>query len=171
MAVTETYYYKLREKDRALLRKPFGKVITRTDYIKKLVPAGAKVFAVGDRTSFELLKSGIKVQSFFYDCLEKRSKTEKDVANFLEDASGFEERTVKNPAGTVSRELLNAALDGMRKRLKVKVIGEEDLATLALFSVLEYGSIVAYGIPLEGMCVAEVNGRIRMVARELLHGP
>lgn len=168
MAVNK-YYYRLREEDKELLRKPFGKVITDTAYFSKLIPAGASVFTVGDRTSFEALKSGIRVQSFFYDGLEKRAKTDKDTAAFLDGASGFEERAVNNPAGTISRELLEAALEGMRKRLKVKVMGEEDLATLALFSVLDYGSIVAYGIPLKGMCIAEVNGKIRMTARELLH--
>jgi len=169
--IKELDYYKLRNEDRELLRKPFGPVIQNPKDLPKFVPRNAVFFAVGDRTAFEALNAGVRVQSFFYDCLEKRMKTGKEIAEFLESVPGFKAREVTNPAGTITRDLFKAVLESAKKHLRVKILGEEDLATLALFATLDDGAVIAYGMPMEGMCIAVVNEEIRTVARKLLQYP
>ena len=165
-------HFRLRDEDRELLRKPFGPVIQDPKDLPKFVPRNAMFFAVGDRTSFEALNTaGVRVQSFFYDCLEKRLKTESGITEFLESAPGFKTREVTNPAGTITRDLFNVAIESAKKHLRVKIRGEEDLATLALFATLDYGAVIAYGMPMEGMCIVVVNEEIRAAARKLLQSP
>jgi len=66
---------------------------------------------------------------------------------------------VNNKAGTISNELW-ASIEGALKtdiNTKIVVNGEEDLATLAVISMVKMGTKVIYGMPDKGMVVVDVN--------------
>lgn len=166
-----SHLYILREAHVKTLRLPFGPVVRTASQVKELIPQEGRIFAVGDRTSFELLKGGVQIQSFFYDGLEKRARTQDDVLEFLENAEGFEKKVVvKNPSGGITCELWRTVLESTKKHIKIRVRGEEDLAALALFRVLKNGDTVVYGIPGKGMCVAVMTDEIRKTAMTLITG-
>ena len=66
---------------------------------------------------------------------------------------------VQNKAGTISDELWKSIKDNISNDINTKIIvdGEEDLATLAVISMVQLGAKVIYGMPNRGMVVVDVN--------------
>jgi hypothetical protein len=63
---------------------------------------------------------------------------------------------VKNPPSKITKELQDAVKDAVPP-LKIIVEGEEDLATLPAILMAQFGSVVAYGQPNEGIVLVEVT--------------
>lgn len=157
--------YELTDDDLGFLREKHGPIFRNMDELERAV-AGKKVYSVGDFTSYGLIgRPNIDLQAVFYDGKTRRGPIPKRME---EGIGGWGEREVrvKNPKGTITEELISAAKDCESKRVYVE--GEEDLAALALFAVLDYGSVVAYGLPEEnGTCAVEVTPEIREAALSL----
>ena len=83
---------------------------------------------------------------------------------------GKETITVNNKAGTISTELWNSIEKALRNNLNTKILveGEEDLATLAVISMANFGAKVIYGMPDRGMVVVDVNQQEKMRADSFL---
>ena len=79
--------------------------------------------------------------------------------------------TVKNPAGTITKELWNKIEDALGNENNTKIIvdGEEDLATLAVISLSRIGAKVIYGMPDRGMVVVDVNQQAKKRANDFLN--
>ena len=77
---------------------------------------------------------------------------------------------VNNKAGTISRELWNSIEEAIDYPLNTKIVvnGEEDLATLAVISMVKIGAKVIYGMPDKGMVVVDVNQQEKKRANSLL---
>ncbi len=77
---------------------------------------------------------------------------------------------VNNKAGTISRELWNSIEEAIDYPLNTKIVvnGEEDLATLAVISIVKIGAKVIYGMPDKGMVVVDVNQQEKKRANSLL---
>ena len=73
---------------------------------------------------------------------------------------------VQNKAGTISGELWKSIKDNISN--KIVVDGEEDLATLAVISMVQLGAKVIYGMPNRGMVVVDVNQQEKKRADSLL---
>jgi uncharacterized protein (UPF0218 family) len=77
--------------------------------------------------------------------------------------------TVENPAGTMTADLANAirnALTGPEKKV-IRVIGEEDLATLPCVLLSPIGTNIIYGWPGKGMMLITTDESIRKRMEEL----
>ena len=77
---------------------------------------------------------------------------------------------VQNKAGTISDELWKSIKDNISNDINTQIIvdGEEDLATLAVISMVQLGAKVIYGMPNRGMVVVDVNQQEKKRADSLL---
>ena len=77
---------------------------------------------------------------------------------------------VRNEAGTIADELINAIEKAIysNKTTKIIVDGEEDLATLPVIKLCENGAKVIYGMPDRGMVVVDVNQQTKERTNRLL---
>ena len=77
---------------------------------------------------------------------------------------------VQNKAGTISNELWKSIENNISNNLNTKIVvdGEEDLATLAVISMVKLGAKVIYGMPNRGMVVVDVNQQEKKRADSLL---
>lgn len=151
---------------RSELKEPMGRLYTDADSL--LADAGMPLVAVGDIVTYHLLEAGTVPHLALVDERTKRSAVDSEVTAAI---GGFDRRvTVENPAGTLTRTLLDAmreALDGEATTL-LDVEGEEDLAALpAVLAVPESGAVV-YGQPDEGMVLVTPDDATRERVRSLL---
>ena len=77
---------------------------------------------------------------------------------------------IRNKAGTITAELINAIEKAIysNKTTKIIVEGEEDLATLPVIKLCKSGAKVIYGMPDKGMVVVDVNQQTKERANRLL---
>ncbi len=120
--------------------------------------AAGKIAAVGDMTAFYLLKAAIVPDLAIVDNKTKRMPVPDDVVQSL-DQVGYKTVVVKNPAATLTDELIELIRDSLQGGSRVKIIvdGEEDLATLPAILYAPLGSVVVYGQPNEGSVLVKVT--------------
>lgn len=166
----EKVVYRLRKRDIPAFRKIYGAVL-KGDKILELKKIKGAVYAVGDRVSYEVLNSGLNPRAIFYDGYVERRKSGRRISGKIESFRAAT-KIVKNKAGTVTSELLGAVrkITSGGKRMKIFVVGEEDLAVLALAALARAGDSIVYGMRKKGMCVLRVDKNIKMVARRILYG-
>lgn len=87
---------------------------------------------------------------------------------------------VKNPAGVITQESLDAIKQATAERdIVILVDGEEDLLTLPCILESPSSALVIYGQPSQGLVVVRVNPVIknkvasimRRMTREVVHAP
>jgi len=143
------------------LKRPLGTLVRGeipTPYFKIRgdVEESVMSIAVGDVVTENLLKLGLKPDVAIYDHKTKREDYSPDIHD---DAIIL---TVQNPAGTVTKALLNAIRKGVGlarrgKRVYIKVSGEEDLAAIPAVLYAPQGAVVIYGQPDEGVVLIKVT--------------
>lgn len=151
---------------RADLKDPFGPVYTDTAAL--LADTGSPLVAVGDIVTYHLLGADCVPDVALVDERTERSAVDADVTDAI---SGFHRRVaVRNPAGTLTRELVAALREGLDSdgTTLIDVDGEEDLAALpAVLAVGEDASVV-YGQPGEGMVLVTPDAATRERVYEIL---
>jgi hypothetical protein len=148
---------------REAFKEPFGPVYTDTTDL--LADAGTPVLAVGDVVTHHLRAAGHAPRVAVVD-----GRTEREAAPDEVRASiPAPDRTVANPAATLSRDLLAALRDAVDDPdpTTIAVDGEEDLAALPALYLCPEGGSVVYGQPGEGMVLADAAAN-RERARDLL---
>jgi len=153
------------EDKRELFKEPLGTLIEKND-LKKL--KGKKLITVGDVVSLTVNRNGIRPDIAVYDGMtERREMTE--FASLVK-SKGWESVDAVNPAGTITAELANAvenALSG-KKKITIRVIGEEDLAVIPCILLAPIGTDVIYGWPGKGMMLITTDEHIKKRTQELL---
>lgn len=153
----------LREK----LKTPYGKLYKGKgdECLRSIVDTlkATKVISIGDVTTYYLLKAGIVPDICLVDDKTMRLPVEHEVRKGTAHAS-FKEVSVKNPAGVVTDDLINALKDNMdsKKPVRIFVEGEEDLAVIPACMYAPIGSIVIYGQPSEGVVVVKITEKKRL---------
>lgn len=155
---------KISEKTRRKLKRfsvPIVKNLRNLNFKDKLI------ICIGDETSRELLKLGIKPKICIYDCkiMRKEIPIPEEIKNF-----NAEEIEVRNPAGEITEELYNAIEKSLKSNsnVKIHVIGEEDLAALVVISLAPLNSLVLYGQPKKGIAFIEVDEKIKKRVSKIL---
>lgn len=120
------------------------------------------ICSVGDYTTDILHKNGII--PFIEVCDLKTQRNEKGYKSV--DGS----KKIKNPPGTISRELSDEIRNLMESERggRIEVEGEEDLAVIP---IIFYGPIhthIAYGIPNTGMACIVVDQNVKNLALEII---
>jgi len=154
--------------DRALLKRPFGTLVTEQEITKQkilsMLQSARKIITVGDATTERILSFGIRPDIAVTDGVERRSLRDRAI-NYR-----AKEMLCTNQAGTISDEaieVLQKALEASTP-VRVKVQGEEDLLALPLFAMAPKGSVVLYGQPLEGMVLVNITEEKQNQAKDLI---
>jgi uncharacterized protein (UPF0218 family) len=152
----------LPEEHRRLFKEPFGILYHSIDEVVPLI-GGKDVYTVGDVVTHNLRKKGITPTVAVVDGYTMRSPCNRMPAVHGECIQ------VKNPAGTITDELICALERAVRNPpCTIIVDGEEDLAVIPLVLTAHEGAIVLYGQPHKGVVLRTVDGEARKTAQRLL---
>lgn len=170
---------------RSELKEPLGPIYTDAEAL--LRDAKPPLVAVGDIVTYHLLEAGRAPDVAFVDERTKREAVDDEIRAAIsgrrsgptstpgddrgESPGGFDrERSVDNPAGTLTGELLAALRAGLAdgETTLVRVDGEEDLAALPAVLAAPEGASVVYGQPDEGMVLVTAGAPTRERVRRLL---
>jgi uncharacterized protein (UPF0218 family) len=160
----------LREK----LKKPFGKLYKGsgsgclTQVIDSLGKP-AKIIAIGDVTTYYLLKAGIVPDMCLVDDTNMRLPVDREIRKGTAHES-FKDVRVDNPPGVITEELMDAIRDNMGSKVPVRIFvnGEEDLAVIPACLYAPLSSAVIYGQPNEGVVVVRVTDEKRKETKAIL---
>lgn len=160
---------RLPEEARQSLKRPLGKLFRSTEdavkHIRRSRPA--RLIAVGDVVTAELLSAGLKPDVVVVDFMVMRFPASDDVRGAI-DSYSVPEVKVENSAGAITPELQDA-LEKAEPPVKIIVEGEEDLATIPAVLTAPEGSVVAYGQPGEGMVLIEVSEQKKREFKKILN--
>jgi GTP-dependent dephospho-CoA kinase len=152
----------LPEEHRKLFQEPFGDLHRNINDILPLL-AGQIVYSVGDVVTHNLQRKGITPDVAIIDGFTMRVPCSKQPC-----LMGSCIR-VKNPAGTLTEDLINAVNKAIASPpVTIVVDGEEDLAVIPVVMAAPQGSIVLYGQPHKGIVLRRVTPEAKLVARQLL---
>jgi uncharacterized protein (UPF0218 family) len=113
-----------------------------------------KIITVGDCCSVNL-PSDVKI----FDGKVKRRKIKKILPYSLK---------VKNPKGTIQKEVWPIIKKAIKENKNVFVEGEEDLLVIPAVLLAPKNSLVVYGFPGKGICAIEVNQKMKKKIKNLL---
>jgi uncharacterized protein (UPF0218 family) len=152
----------LPEVHRRLFKEPFGVLYRSIDDVVPLV-MGKDVYTVGDVVTHNLQKKGITPTVAIVDGYTMRSPCNRMPAIHGECIQ------VKNPAGTITDELICALEHAVRNPPSTVIVdGEEDLAVIPLILTAHDGAIVLYGQPHKGVVLRTVDSEARKTAQQFL---
>ncbi|MFB6109991.1 MAG: GTP-dependent dephospho-CoA kinase family protein [Halodesulfurarchaeum sp.] len=157
---------RLPEGKRAQFKTPLGPVFESVEGL--LESAGEPIVSVGDVVLAHLGRAGCSPALSIVDGRTERGAVDQWI---LDDRpSAAVERTVENPPGTITAELVAAIEDGLDRSgpARIEVAGEEDLAVLPAVLLAPRGGTVVYGQPGEGMVATAVDDRSQAVCRDRL---
>ena len=165
---------KFSENYKKRVRAPLGTLIKSKDpnFIQKIkheVKKAKRVVLVGDEVSYRLLKESIIPNMIIIDYRVQRTPVISKIRNIL---NSFSEKTyeIHNTAGEISENSFNIIKKGImsKKKVKIAVIGEEDLLTLPTILLLPSNSIVIYGQPNEGIVIVHVTKEKKNEIKKLI---
>jgi uncharacterized protein (UPF0218 family) len=154
---------KLKQPLGLLIKGSFAETMTRFSSIaaKEKPP---QIISVGDTVSRNLVRNRILPQLMIVDNLAMRKITQ--------PVSVKVEKTlyVKNPAGTITDEAVQAIRNALKcgQHVKIVVDGEEDLLTLIAIQHSSMNSLVVYGQPHEGIVVVKVTAEKKAEIADIL---
>jgi uncharacterized protein (UPF0218 family) len=151
----------LPEDKRKYFKVPFGTLYPDISDVLPLI-GRSLVFSVGDVVTYRLIENGVIPDIAVIDGHTMRSPCDRSP---LIQAYRIQ---AKNPAGTLSAELL----DGLKEALDhmpalVCVDGEEDLAVIPLVVMAPEGSLILYGQPGQGIVLRSVDPPAKQKAEEM----
>ncbi len=165
MKITFAMDLLVNDEIRKELSGPFGSTM-KISQIAKRVGREEEIFAVGDVTVSELLKKGYAPKIAVFDY-----RTERKSASFPEIRKSYSDPLrVKNPRGVLSLGLWKAVKAASRSKSScgIRVLGEEDLASLACIYFAKNGTLVMYGLRGKGIVVIKVERRIKAYVARVL---
>lgn len=152
----------LPEEHRRLFKEPFGVLYQSIDDVVSLIE-GKDVYTVGDVVTHNLRKKGITPTVAVVDGYTMRSPCSRMMAVQGKCIQ------VKNPAGTITDELICALEQAVRNPPSTIIVdGEEDLAVIPLVLTAHDGAIVLYGQPHKGVVLRTVDSEARNIAQRFL---
>ncbi len=170
MAVTPDDPWRDRRLPHAMrpdLRRPLGPVMSGAEALEAVRNA-AKVVTVGDACTVDLAARGRVPDVAVVDFRTKRT-VDPDLRAKVE-AIGDRVLTTINPPTTLTRAMWRALSEAFKsaERVRIEVLGEEDLAALAAIELAPEGTAVLYGMPDAGVVVVTVDARAKAAVRDLL---
>lgn len=168
---------KLPENLRGGFAKPHGVLyegkgldtILKIEELKK----GKIVACVGDLVSYYTLKAGYKPDIVILDKKTIRGELEESIVKELDELTkDYDEIFVENPQATITIDLVKALDKAVKnlgkKKTKIVVFGEEDLATMPLVYMLPLNSIILYGQPKKGVVVIRISEDKKLLIPSLI---
>lgn len=157
---------KLRDK----LKEPIGQLVNEEELLK-LLKNEKYVVSVGDQVTYTLLKHGISPVFCVVDFKVKRKEAPSDF-NKLVRSFGKKAVKIKNPPGSIVDELwatIETAYQTLEGgSLRIEVVGEEDLASLAAIYLAPPDVTIIYGLPNKGVLVVKSSDENKQKVKEIL---
>ena len=158
---------KLPESMVRYFKKPYGKVFTSVEDVpitERFDNYKGLIIAVGDATSYNMVESGIEPDIIIVDQKERRAPFTRKI-RFRD-----KEYKVLNAPGEISAGLWNTIKKAVAsgEKIKISVIGEEDLAVLPCVIMAPTESRIFYGQPEEGVVIITVTTEKKADAVKLL---
>ena len=134
--------------------------LNRSDYVA----------TVGDICTIKIIEEIRVPNLMIIDYKTKRNIELDESQTKIIESTNCHSVNVRNEAGTITDELINAIKEAIysNKTTKIIVDGEEDLATLPAIKLCKNGAKVIYGMPDKGMVVVDVNQQTKERANRLL---
>jgi uncharacterized protein (UPF0218 family) len=153
---------KLPDEMRETLKKPLGELIegdgkVAASKVKEML-ASSRAIVVGDASYENLLSVGVKPHMAVLDFKIKRKPSREYPAKV----------SVPNPAGGITAALWKTIEENLDSGGVIKVEGEEDLAVIPVVLEADFGDVVLYGQPDEGMVYIKVDEDIKQKIAVLL---
>jgi len=128
------------------------------------------IATVGDICTIKIIEEIRVPNLMIIDYRTKRNINLDEAQTKIIESINCHSVNVRNEAGTITDELINAIEKAIysNKTTKIIVDGEEDLATLPAIKLCENGAKVIYGMPDKGMVVVDVNQQTKERANKLL---
>ncbi len=137
---------KLHEKFLGNFKRPYGRVFDSVETLVKFtskMPYSGLLISVGDETSYNLIENGVEPDIIVVDNKVNRLPFKKKIL--------FKGRNYKviNRPGSISKNLWNTVRYAIETggKIRISVLGEEDLAVLPFVIMAPVGSLVLYGQP------------------------
>lgn len=166
--------YRLPDALRASLQKPWGRIAESEELRREKEEITRRhnyIITVGDIATITFIKLGFDVNIGVVDYRTRRGEVSTEYIKELSDF-GKKRIEVKNPPGYITEELLTALGEAInligRSSVLIVVDGEEDLAALPLFRDSPVSTIVAYGMPKNGVVLVDVDDNLKKRAEEIL---
>lgn len=149
------------------LRRPLGRVMSGAEAFAA-VRGARNVVTIGDACTLDLATRGRVPDVAVVDFKTKREPDE--VARAKLRAMAAKVVTVTNPAATLARGVWEALSEAFKSndRVRVEVLGEEDLTALAAISLAPEGTAILYGMPDEGVVVVWADAAAKAAVRDVL---
>ena len=162
--------YKLPENLRDLLKEPIGKVVDEKQLVE-LLKNEKKIVSIGDEVTYTLLKHDIKPLFCIVDYKTRRGKISELKMNKIK-SFGKKSIVVNNPARTITDDLWNIIKYSFENKgktpIRIEIIGEEDLASLAVINMAPRDVTIIYGLPDKGVLVVKPTDKNKEKVREVL---
>ncbi len=170
--------YRLPDHLRPELRRIIG-VLVEDEHVEAridtLLDDHTPIIAVGDVTTMRLLGLGRNPAVCILDGSTRRGVF-RDVPTIEKRCAekGYRVVVVHNPPATLTGELFDAIREALGQfdakmiYTLIKVVGEEDLASLACIALAKEGARVVFGVPGKGLQVVEVKQSTKSFVREIL---
>ena len=149
------------------LRRPLGPVLSGEEAFAKVRNAPF-VVTVGDASTADLAARGRAPNIAVVDFKTRRKAD--DALREQVQQIGSRVLTTVNPPTTLTRDMWRALSEAFKskERVRIEVLGEEDLAALAAIELAPEGTAVLYGMPGEGVVLVWVDARAKTAVRDLL---
>lgn len=145
--------------------RPFGKVMNEGQ-LRRSLARHRRIYAVGDATVSTLLGMGRKPWLSIFDY---RTGRRRRAIRIIEDTYRSPV-VVANPQGVLGKKLWNAVRKASAGRSPsgIRVVGEEDLGSLACIHFAKPGDTVMYGLRGKGIAVIRVDRKIKLYVESAL---
>jgi len=152
------------------LKEPIGQLLNEKQLLKVLKKE-KNIVSIGDFVTYTLLKNDIEPIFCVVDFKTHRGPVSKKIKDVLK-SFGKKTVVVKNPAKTITDDLWNVikyAYENIQDcSLRIEVVGEEDLASLAAIFLAPIDVTIIYGLPNKGVLVVKATAENKDKVKEVL---
>ncbi len=158
-------YLSLTEETKRALSGVNGKVYDGSSFIKLAAKNKGNIITVGDMVTITAINGGIIPNLAIFDMKTERKKINSNI--ILKAYKKIE--VVRNQMGKIDIRLYKSIIKNIdHKKIGIRVIGEEDLATPLCIALSDNKKIIAWGVPGKGINIISVNEKRRKHAYKIL---
>ena len=158
--------YKLPTEFRDELRGVIGEITDGSHLKKKLK---GRVVSVGDEVTLTLKKEGIEPDICIIDFKSRRKDYNHKEKKQIESIGEIVLKAT-NPPECISDELMEKISEAYtsKKKIRIEVEGEEDLAALPAILLAPDETTVLYGLPSKGIVLIDVKEKEKKIVKDFL---
>ena len=155
---------------REILKEPIGCLVDEKKLLE-LLKKEKHIVSIGDLVTYTILKNEIKPTFCIVDFKTRRGECSEEIKDTIK-SYGKKSIVIKNPPGTISDDLwkiIEIAFQNMELNgLRIEIVGEEDLASLAAIYMAPPDVTIIYGLPDKGVLIVKPTIENKNKVKEIL---